>query len=115
MIAFIVLFFPAVLAVWITETLNKACFSKREWLYRFAQNTLFINFVCFGVKKWILNTADVVICSFTADMAPGVACNYLIMAIPLAIAFSVTQSLFRKIGHFEVETQQDRTENKDEA
>ena len=89
MIAFIVFFFPAVISLWILEKATGTTLTRRDWLYRFALHTVLINFVCFAVKKWILHTAEHVIFSFTADMTPSVACNYLIMALPLAVGFAL--------------------------
>ena len=96
MIGFIVLFFPAVLSVWIFETLRKEALTRKAWLYRFCLNTLLINLVCFGVKKWILGTGNAVILSLAADMSPSIACNYLIMALPLAIGFGILQVITKK-------------------
>lgn len=98
MIAFISLFLPAVLSVWILEILSKLSLRKRLWFYLFCLNTMLINLICFATKKWILHTADAVIFSFSADMTPSVACNYLIMSIPLAAMIALAEHLLCK--HF---------------
>lgn len=105
MVTLIVLFFPAVLSVWIYEALCKVSLSRKQWLYRFALDTLLINWLCFAVKKWILGTAAAVISSFAADMTPAVACNYLIMAIPLAVAIGVLQVITKKVVRVEASSE----------
>lgn len=110
MIGFIVLFFPAVLSVWIYEALRKESLPRKAWLYRFSLNTLLINFVCFAVKKWILGTGNAVILSLAADMTPSVACNYLIMALPLAIGFAILQVITKKCVRVEA-VPEDKDEN----
>lgn len=97
MIAFIVLFLPAILSVWIWEAVNKTALPRRNWVYVFALHTVLINFVCFAVKKWILHTADAPIFSFVADMTPSTACNYLIMALPLAVVFPLIPAMLHWI------------------
>lgn len=97
MIAFIVLFLPAILSVWIWEAVNKTALPRRNWVYVFALHNVLINFVCFAVKKWVLHTGDAVINSIAADMTPSVACNYLIMALPLAVVFPLVPVVLRWI------------------
>lgn len=101
MIAFIVFFFPAVLSVWMFEALRKSQLDKKQWFYHFVLNAVFINFICFAVKKYILHTASSVIFSIAADMTPAVACNYLIIAIPLAVFLAFVKVFFSK--HIRVE------------
>lgn len=115
MIAFIVLFFPAVLSVWIFESVSKSTLGRRSWLYRFTWNTMLINGICFAVKKWILHTADAVIFSFSADMTPSVACNYLIMAIPLSVVIAIVQVFLSKHLRVELESSQAPAEVHDES
>lgn len=93
MITFIVLILPAVLSVWLWETFAKTQLSKRKWVYLLSLNILLINFGCFAVKKWILYTANNVMASLMADMTPSVAVNYLIMAIPAAVALALAEKL----------------------
>ena len=93
MITFIVLFLPAVLSVWLWEVFSKNHLCKRNWVYLLSLNILLINFGCFAVKKWILYTASNVMASLMADMTPSVAVNYLIMAIPAAVALALVEKL----------------------
>lgn len=103
MVAFIVYFFPAVASVWFFERLRKTTLDKKAWLYRFAWNTMLINGICFTVKKWFLHTATVSMSSFSADMTPDIACNYLIMAIPLAVVIAVAEAFLTKHATIELE------------
>ena len=91
MLGFIVFFLPAVVSVWCLEKWRKEQLGKRKWLYRYSLYAVIINLICCAVKKWILHTADAVIFSFTADMTPSVACNYLIMALPVAIGIVLAE------------------------
>ena len=93
MITFIVLFLPAVLSVWLWEVFSKNHLCKRNWVYLLSLNILLINFGCFAVKKWILYTASNVMASLMADMTPSVAVNYLIMAIPAAVALALVEKI----------------------
>lgn len=93
MITFIVLFLPAVLSVWLWEVFAKTQLTKRKWVYLLSLNILLINFGCFAVKKWILYTGNNVMATLMADMTPSVAVNYLIMAIPAAVALALVEKL----------------------
>lgn len=96
MIAFMVLFFPSVLATAIYEGLEKTSLGRKQWLYRYCTNTLFINLFCFLVKQVVLGTADAPLYVSGIDMSPHAALNYLIMAIPTAVVFSFLQVLLNK-------------------
>ena len=103
MILFICLFLPAVLAVWLYEHLQKNELSKKQWFYRYCLNTVFINFVCFAVKRFLLGTAAQPFGGGITDATPSEALNYLIMAIPTAVFFSFLQVLFTKHVSLSVE------------
>lgn len=106
MITFIVLFLPAVLAVWIWETVSKTQLSKKKWLYLLSLNIMLVNLACFAIKKWILHTAANVLSGLAADMTPSVALNYLIMAIPVAIGLALVENfVFR---HIRLRVEEDR-------
>lgn len=114
MVAFIVLFFPAVASLWIFETLRKEKLTKKDWFYRFTWNTMLINGICFAVKKWILHTAAVALSSFSADMTPDIACNYLIMAIPLSVGIAIVQVFLSRHARVEIESTQTSEEAQNE-
>ena len=103
MIAFMLLFFPAVLTNAIYEKLQKAPLGRKQWLYHFCGNSLFINLVCFAVKQIVLKSADAPLYTLNADITPHAAMNYLIMAIPTAVVLSFLQVLLRKHTKVEVE------------
>lgn len=94
MIGFIVLFLPAVLSLWIWESVCKTTLSKRKWIYLLSLNIVLINFVCFAVKKWLLHTAGDPLSSLMADTTPSAAVNYLIMAIPTAVGLALIEKFF---------------------
>ena len=97
MLAFICYFFPAVMAIWLYEALAKKKLCLKQCIFRFCTNTALINFLCLGIKCYILHTGSIPMFS-QPDMAPQVAVNYLIMAIPVAIALVVVEVLlFKKV------------------
>lgn len=113
MIAFICYFFPAVLSLWLFETLTKNNLSWKECLFRFCSNALFINFICFGIKKFILHTAGEPICSNSADMLPIVAFNYLVIAIPVTVVLVFAEILLPKKISITVEENTNETTKKE--
>lgn len=96
MIAMICLFFPAVLAMWLYESVEKEKLETRQWCYRYSANVLMINFICFAVKKWLLHTAGEALYHLNTDMIPSVAVNYLIMAVPVALFGAVLQIVLHR-------------------
>ena len=87
MVAFIVLFFPAVLSLWIWEAAGKRTASRKKWVYLYVLNTIIINFGCFAIKKWLLHTGEYSL----ENMSPSAAVNYLIMAVSLAIVLALVE------------------------
>ena len=106
MIAMICLFFPAVLAMWIFEYVEKVDLSCKQWGYRYCANVMLINFICFMVKKLVLNSGAEVMWNLQTDMLPSVAANYLIMAVPVAAAAAVIQVLLYR--HVEIEVEENK-------
>ena len=96
MIAFICLFFPAVLSVWIYEKLTKTDLKAKQWLYFYTAGNLFINLLCFVAKKILLGTAANPLYTLETDITPSAACNYLIMAIPAGVFLAVFAALLRR-------------------
>lgn len=96
MIAFICLFFPAVISVWIYELLIKRSLSKRQLIFRFCLNATLINVVCFAVKAFLLSTGGQPLYTFGSDMTPDVAVRYLIMALPICMVLSLLEVFLTK-------------------
>ncbi|MBO4216636.1 MAG: hypothetical protein J5940_01680 [Clostridia bacterium] len=96
MIAFICLFFPAVVSVWIFEALTKRNPGLKKTIFLFCTNALIINFLCFLMKKFIFGTADVPLYAAQYDMYPTVAVNYIICAAGIAVIISVIEALLAK-------------------
>ena len=114
MISLIVYFFPAVASVWFFERLSKTTLTGRNWFCRFAWNTVLINGICFAVKKWVLNTADVILSSLYQDMTPAIAINYLVMAVPLAVGIAIVQVFLSRHVRVQAENAHPITEVSDE-
>lgn len=111
MIAFMILFFPAVLATWLYEKLQKTDLTRKQWLCRYCTNTLLINLFCFLVKVLILHSGTEPLDSWTGDVLPSTAANYLITALPAAVALSFVQILMTKHTKLEVEETHDEETN----
>ena len=103
MIALICLFFPAVLGVGMFERWQKTNLTRKQWLYRFCANALFINCICFCVKRFLLNTAAEPLYTLYADVTPSAALNYMIIAVPTAALFAFLQVAFAKTAKITVE------------
>lgn len=107
MVAFIVLFLPAVLSVWLWEVFSKTQLNKKKWFYLLSLNIMLVNIFCFAVKKWVLLTAGNSLSGLAADMTPAAAFNYLVMAIPAAVALALVENfVFRKV-RLQVEDKQE--------
>lgn len=96
MIAFICFFFPAVISLWLFESLVRCRLDRKQWFYRFCANTLLINFICFGIKRFFLQTADAPLYSLGTDMYPSAAFNYILMAVLSAVILVIFEVLLSK-------------------
>ena len=106
MLAFICLFFPAVLALQIFELLSHKELGRKKQVYAYCTYTLLINFACMGVKTLILHTASIPLYEGW-DMLPSAAFIYMIMAIFFGVFFSVLHALLSKHVSFTVEGDRD--------
>lgn len=113
MIAFICLFFPAVLTVGAFEVLTKQKLSVRAWVYRFCLNTVVINLLCFLCKKLAFYTAHVSLHTLEADMTPASALNYLLISAAAAAIFLVIQLFAAK--HIQITLEEKTDETNDES
>lgn len=102
MYAFICLFLPAVISVWVLESAKKISLSKKQWLYYFCLNTVLINLACCAAKKWVLRTGDYIITGLQTDMSPSTACNYLILSAVFTLATAFAEALLSKHVSLEV-------------
>lgn len=107
MITFICLFFPAVLSVWLYEKLKKAELSPKKWAYRYALNTVLINFACFLTKSVVLNTAALPLYTADVDMYPSAALNYLIMALVAMVVITFVEIFTEKSAKITIEDEAD--------
>ncbi len=96
MVTVICLFFPAVISLFIYDSLLKKSLSKRKLLFFFCINTVVINGICFAVKSFILSTGREALYNLYTDMTPDVAVRYLIMAIPVCIVLGIGEVFLSK-------------------
>ncbi len=102
MLYMICLLFPAVISLMLYEKLNATQLRPRQALCLYAVFDLLVNGLVLAVKTYILKTGQTVMLS-DGDIAPSVAVNYLIMAIPTAVAVGVICALLRKNTSIEKE------------
>lgn len=95
MLAFISLFFPAAVCVWLFEALAKTEFSLKETVMRFCADALIINFLCLLFKKFIFGTGAAPLCE-NGDMTPNVAVVYITMSLVFGAIITVVQVIFSK-------------------
>lgn len=109
MVTFIVLFFPAILSLWIWETLHKSSLNLKNFLYLYSLNALLINFGCFAVKRWIRHSGNYPLENLTS----AEAINYLIPAISLAVVLALAEHFLCKYVRLRIESNSEE-EKKDE-
>lgn len=93
MLAFITLFFPAVLSVALVDHMRKNKLSVRGLIYCCATANLFINVACILIKMGLFQVA-VTSTALSANMTMQMSVDYLIFAIPMAVVFSFIAALF---------------------
>ena len=96
MIAFICFFFPAVVALWLFESLTKANLNMKQCIFRFCGNVLSINFLCFAAKKFVFKTGFEVMYSNVCDITPSAAFNYIVISVFFAVILTVFEVLISK-------------------
>lgn len=102
MIAFLCIFFPAVIAVWLLEALDRRHLDRRTWLYRYCGYALAINFLCFAIKKLVFQNAMYPLYELATDMIPSTAVNYLLMALPIAVGLVIAEVMIRRVFRWEI-------------
>ena len=100
MITLICVFFPAAASLGLLEAATHTRLPLRQLIYRFCANTIFINLICFLVKKFVLNTADLPLFQASCDMTPAAALNYLLIAIPAAFLVIAIEAVTSR--HFQI-------------
>lgn len=107
MIAFICLFFPAVVSLWIYEAAYKHRSSVRQLVYRFCLNTVVINFICFLVFFTWLKTAENPLYLAEYDLTPVNAIIYTLISMPSAVIIGLVESVVSKNAVISVEEKAD--------
>ena len=106
MLAFICLFFPAVVAVRILEGLTRQNLTRKQWVYNYSSYLLLINFVCLGAKMFLLGTGSIPLYE-AGEMLPRAAVIYIAMAVVSGTVFAVLQALLDRRVTFTVEENTD--------
>lgn len=110
MLKLICIFFPAVLSVWLFEAITKQQLTLKGWGYRFCLNTIICNAFVFAVKALVTQTSQELLNQIGADMTPAVALRYLMMAVPVAVIASVTETLLSKKVSVDISVSEDEDE-----
>ncbi len=98
MVAFICLFFPAVISVWVFDCLTRRDLSMKQFIYHFCLNTVLINLAYFFVKLLFMRNADLPLYDPATDMLPIGAIKYLLAAVPIGVAIVLIEVLlFRNV------------------
>lgn len=96
MITFIILFFPAVISLFILERINKITLSKRTLIYLFTTNVLIINLACFTVKFFFSRGANKPFIDQLNNMTPFDAFIYILISLVFAVLAVLVESFIRK-------------------
>ncbi len=96
MLLFIALFFPPVISVLMYDKLLKKDINFKSFLYLYCIDNLSVNFICVLIKKFVFKTADALLTAETAT--PSVMFNYLLTAVPIAVAVGAVSVLFERKG-----------------
>lgn len=94
MLLFIALFFPPVISVLMYDKLLKKDIGFKTFLYSYCINNIFVNFICALLKKFLFKTADALLTVET--VTPSVMFNYLLTAVPVAVAVGAAAVLFER-------------------
>lgn len=111
MVTLIALIFPAVLSLWIWETISKTSMSNRKYLYLYSLNMMLVNLGCFALKKWLRHTGEYPL----ENMTPSGAINYIIVAIVLSVALALVEAFLYKRVRIQIESNTEEGENHEET
>ena len=106
MVTFIVLFLPAVLAVWIYEGLSRHKLAFRQWACFYGVCVLFLNTVAMMIMRFLLNWPG----ENLADVNVYMATNYLILTLPTAVVLGVLAALLQRNLKIEFEEKKNAAE-----
>lgn len=107
MITFIMLFFPAALSMWLYEHVTKTDLSVKRWVNLYAVHNLLINFICLMLMRLVTDQAGIYLYDRDIGITPYLGTNYMILAIPVAVAMGVVAILLHKTVKVELETNED--------
>lgn len=86
--------FPSVLAVWVSEKINKKEYTWKQWFYTYVLYVLSINFIIVTILSTLFHGADVYL-SF-AHFTNSLNMKYLLISLPLAIFLPFVYSMITK-------------------
>lgn len=107
MLSFICLFLPAVISVGIYEGLTKKSLTWKQWGYLYSAGVVLINFFCWLVMRFVLETAYTYLEDAAVGITPAVAGNYMAMALPAAVILPVVAALLSKHAKVSIEDAED--------
>lgn len=95
MLLFVAVMLPAIISVFIFERATGSDLKLKGFLYLYSASSLCVNLICAAVKRFVLNTAEAAL-SAGGDMTPSAFFNYLLMAIPAAVAVGIFATLLKR-------------------
>lgn len=95
MLLFVAVMLPAVISVFIYDSVSHGEIKPRQLIYVYSISNIFINSVCALIKRFVLGTAEVTLAAGT-DMTPSALLNYMVIAIPAAVIIGFIISLFKR-------------------
>ncbi len=108
MITFIILFFPAIISLFIFERINKTTLSKRTLIYLFTTNILIINLACFAVKLFFAGGANKPFDELLNKMTPFDAFIYILISLAFAVLAVLVESFIRKNIEVSIEVKDEK-------
>ena len=108
MITFIILFFPAVISLFIFERINNTTLSKRTLIYLFTTNILIINITCFAVKLFFTGGANKPFDELLNNMTPFDAFIYILISLVVAVLAVLVESFIRKNIEVSIEVKDEK-------
>lgn len=91
---------PSVIAVWVTEIINKKNYNMKQWFYLYVLYVLFINLIIVTVLSTIYEGAEVYLS--IAHFTNSLNMKYLVIALFLAVLLPFIFSFIKQTFAFNI-------------